>query len=50
MLTNENHLSAVSKQNASDEITARPDDLSSVHTSLAGIEEEANFAEAVNGY
>ena len=49
-MNNENHLSAVSKQNASDEITARPDDLSSVHTSLAGIEEEANFAEAVNGY
>ncbi|NLD63024.1 MAG: hypothetical protein GX646_03950, partial [Bacteroidales bacterium] len=48
-MNNEDHLSAVSKQNASDEMTARPDDLSSVHTSLAGIEEDANFAEAVNG-
>jgi len=48
-MNNEDHLSAVSKQNASDEMTARPDDLSSVHTSLAGIEEDANFAEAVKG-
>lgn len=54
-MNNENHLSAVGKQKASDEIIARPDDtfkiknLSSVHFSLAEIEEDDNFAEAVNG-
>jgi len=54
-MNNENHLSAVGKQKASDEIDARPDDtseiknLSSVHFSLAEIEEDDNFAEAVNG-
>jgi len=53
-MNNENHLSAVGKQKASDEINARPDDtfkiknLSSVHLSLAEIEEDDNFAEAVN--
>ena len=45
----EGHLSAVSNQDASDEITARPDDPSSFHYSLAGIEEDDNFAEVVNG-
>lgn len=54
-MNNENHLSAVGKQKASDEIDARPDDtseiknLSSVYFSLAEIEEDDNFAEAVNG-
>jgi hypothetical protein len=54
-MNNENHLSAVGKQKASDEIYARLDDtfkiknLSSVHFSLAEIEEDDNFAEAVNG-
>ena len=51
----EDHLSAIGNQNASDEISARPDDTindknqSSVHYSLAGIEEDDNFAEVVNG-
>ena len=48
-MNNEDHLSAASNQNASDEMTARQDDPSSVHTILAGIEEDTNFAEAVNG-
>jgi hypothetical protein len=54
-MNNENHLSAVGKQKASDENNARPDDtseiknLSSVHFSLAEIEEDDNFAEVVNG-
>ncbi len=48
-MNNEDHLSAVSKQNTSDEMNARPDDLSSVHVSLAEIEEDVKFAEAVNG-
>jgi len=46
---NEDHLTDVGNQEASDERTARPDDLSSVHTSLEGVEEEATFAESVNG-
>ena len=51
----ENHLSAKGNQDPSDEMTARPDDTekiedpSSVHDSLAGIEEDDNFVEAVNG-
>ena len=48
-MNNEGRLSAAGNQKASDEITARPDDLSSVHFSLAEIEEDDNFAEAVNG-
>ena len=48
-INNKDHLSAVSKQNTSDEMNARPDDLSSVHVSLAEIEEDVKFAEAVNG-
>ena len=48
-MNNEDHLSAVSNQNASDEMTERPDDHSSVHYSLAGIEEDVKFAEAENG-
>ena len=55
-MNNENHLSAVGNQRASDKINARPDDTiennqnsSSVDFSLAGIEEDVNFAEAVNG-
>jgi hypothetical protein len=48
-MNNEDHLSAVGNQSASDEIDARPDDSSSVHISLAEIEEDDNFAEAVNG-
>ena len=44
----EDHLSAVGNKGASDEIEARPDDESSVHDSLAGIEEDGNFAKAVN--
>ena len=48
-MNNEDHLSAVGNQIASDEIDARPDDESSVHISLAEIEEDDNFAEAVNG-
>ena len=48
-MNNEDHLSAVSKQNASDEMNARPDELSSVHASLAEIEKDVKFAEAVNG-
>ena len=48
-MNNEDHLSAVSNQDVSDEMTERPDDLSSVHTSLAGVEEDDNFAEVVNG-
>lgn len=44
-----NHLPNVSNKEASDEIPARPDDPSSVHTSLSGIKEEGNFAEVVNG-
>ena len=47
-MNSQNHLPTVSNQKASDEMTARPDDLSSVHTSLAGIEEEATFAGVVN--
>ena len=50
-----NHLSAVGNQRASDEINARPDEAiennknsSSVDFSLTGIEEDVNFAEAVN--
>ncbi|MGI6339043.1 MAG: hypothetical protein ACOXZV_06685 [Bacteroidales bacterium] len=37
--------SAVRKQNASDWMTSRPDDLSSVHTGLAETEEAVGFAE-----
>lgn len=48
-MNNEDHLTAVGNQNASDEMTARPDDQSSVHASLAGIEDDDNFAEVVNG-
>lgn len=55
-MNNDNHLSAVGHQKASDEISARPEDTSennqnssSVHFSLAGIKEDVNFAEAVNG-
>jgi hypothetical protein len=54
-MNTENHLSAVGNQNPSDEMIARPDDTdeienpSSVHFSLAGIEEDDNFVEAVNG-
>lgn len=48
-MNSENHLPAVSNKEASDEIDARPDDSSSVHFSLAEIEEDDNFAEAVNG-
>ena len=45
-MNTENHLSTVGNQNFSDEMTARPDDTektenpSSVHNSLAGIEED----------
>jgi len=38
----EDRLSAASNQKASGETTARPDDLSSVHFSLADIEEDDN--------
>ena len=48
-MNSEDHLPAVGNQVASDEIDAMPDDMSSVHYSLAEIEEEDNFAEAVNG-
>jgi hypothetical protein len=48
-MNNEDHLTAIGNPHASDEMTARPADLAAVHTSLAGIEEDANFAEAVNG-
>jgi len=48
-MSKEDHLSTVGNQNASDEINARPDDSSSVHNSLAEIEEDDNFAEVVNG-
>jgi transposase InsO family protein len=54
-MNTENYLSAVSNQDPSDEMVARPDDtteienLSSVHYSLAEIEEDDNFVEAVNG-
>ena len=54
-MNNENHLSTASHQQASDEMSARPDDTykikipSSVHFSLAGIEEDDNFAKVVNG-
>lgn len=48
-MNSEDHLPAVGNQVASDEIDARPDDMSSVHYSLAEIEEEDNFAEVVNG-
>ena len=48
-MNNVGHLSTVGNQNASDEMTARPDDPSSVHTSLAGIEEDDTFAKVVNG-
>lgn len=48
-MNGEDHLTAVGSQNASDKIDARPDDESSVHNSLAEIEEDDNFAEAVNG-
>jgi hypothetical protein len=47
-MNNENHLTAIGNPNASDEMTARPDDPSSVYTSLAGIEEEDTFADVVN--
>lgn len=48
-MNGDDHLSAVGNSAASDEIDARPDDESSVHDSLAEIEEDGNFAEAVNG-
>ena len=48
-MNGDDHLSAVGNQAASDEIDARPDDSSSVHISLAEIEEDGNFAKAVNG-
>ncbi len=54
-MNNENHLSAVGNQKVSDEMNARPDDTSeikkpsSVLFSLAEIEEDDNFVEAVNG-
>ena len=43
------HLSDLGNQPASDEMPARPADVSAVHTSLSGIEEEVNFADEVNG-
>lgn len=55
IMNKENHLSDVSNQKASDEMHARLDDTSeikkesSVHFSLAEIEEDDNFAEEVNG-
>jgi transposase InsO family protein len=54
-MSTESHLSAVGNQNPSEEIIARPDDTdeiespSSVHDSLAGIDEDDNFAKVVNG-
>jgi transposase InsO family protein len=48
-MNNEDHLSDLSNQSASDEMTARPADVSAVHTSLAGVEEDDNFAGEVNG-
>jgi transposase InsO family protein len=48
-MNGDDHISAVGNTAASDEIDARPDDSSSVHNSLAEIEEDDNFAEAVNG-
>jgi transposase InsO family protein len=47
-MNSEDHLPAVGNKGASDEIDARPDDESSVHISLAEIEEDDNFAEVVN--
>lgn len=47
-MNSDDHLTTVGYQNASDEMTARPDDSSSVHISLAGIEEEDTLAEVVN--
>jgi hypothetical protein len=47
-MNNEDHFSAVGNQDASEEITARPDDPSSIHNSLTEIEEDDNFAEVVN--
>ena len=44
-----NHLTAVGNPITSDEMTAKPDDPSSVNISLAGIEEDDIFTEVVNG-
>ena len=49
IMNNEVHLSAVGHQTASEEMEARPDDESSVHFSLAEIDEDGKFVEAVNG-
>jgi transposase InsO family protein len=54
-MNDENHSSDLSRKEQSDEISARPDDTnknkikSSVHFSLEDIEEDAIFAESVNG-
>lgn len=43
------HLSDLGNQTASDDMTARPADMSAIHTSLSGIEKEGNFADEVHG-
>ena len=48
-MNNENHLPDLGNHLLSDEMTARPADVSAVHTSLAGVEEDDNFAGEVNG-